>query len=200
MLTMIVGNITAIYQSGFKRMMGYSSIAHAGYLLLGIVSGVGQSGGALLLYTLSYAVATICAFAIFILVSREAGSDRFEAFRHLGQRQPLLAWAMLLAMLSLAGIPPTAGFFGKYFVFAQAFKDYPWLVIIAAVNSIISVFYYFKVVIEMYFVDRNKDSGESRMLIPVSYQLIIAAGVILILAIGLAPGTIMRLVPTAFAF
>jgi NADH-quinone oxidoreductase subunit N len=121
-LTMTVANLTAIYQTDFKRMMAYSSISHAGYLLMGILAiGNAGAGGALLLYLLTYSVATVCAFAAYMAVTEPRLDGSFASFNGLGKTQPILAAVMAISMLSLAGIPPLAGFFGKYFLFAAAF-------------------------------------------------------------------------------
>ncbi|HND89687.1 MAG TPA: NADH-quinone oxidoreductase subunit N, partial [Saprospiraceae bacterium] len=110
-LTMTVANVTALFQQDFKRMMAYSSVSHAGYLLLAILA-IGVNGGdrALLFYTLTYSVATICAFGAYMAVAEPSDDGSFSAFNGLGKRQPLLALVLAISMLSLAGIPPTAGF------------------------------------------------------------------------------------------
>ncbi|MDZ4682379.1 MAG: NADH-quinone oxidoreductase subunit N [Saprospiraceae bacterium] len=192
LLTMSIGNLTALFQTGFKRMLAYSSIAHAGYLLLGILACTRYGGGALLLYTLAYAVATVCAFTVFILVAQEKPEETtgMDAFRGLGRRQPLAAFAMTLAMLSMAGIPPLAGFFGKYFLFAQAFPDYFWLVIAAVVNSAISIVYYFRVITEMYF--KPSDGVEAAPLtLPLAYRFVLVAAILILFAISILPGLIL---------
>ncbi|MCC6462123.1 MAG: NADH-quinone oxidoreductase subunit N, partial [Saprospiraceae bacterium] len=114
-LTMIVANTTAIFQTNFKRMMAYSSVSHAGYLLMAIlVAGQAGAAGAVLYYLLVYSIASVCAFGCFMLVAEQNQNEGFSAFQGLSKKQPLLAAAMAIAVLSLAGIPPTAGFFGKY--------------------------------------------------------------------------------------
>lgn len=189
-LTMILANTTALFQNSFKRMMAYSSISHTGYLMLGLLGMAGMaSSGAILLYTLTYSVATICAFSIFILVSEQSGSDHFAAFEGLGKRNPLLAAVMAVAILSLAGIPPTAGFFGKYFLFAQAFEKYPWLVVIAVLNSAVSIYYYFRVIIAMYFHEPSRES----IVVPVGYRWVMVAGLMLIALLCAVPGVVLAL-------
>jgi len=193
LLTMSIGNLTALFQNGFKRMLAYSSIAHAGYLLLGILACTRYGGGALLLYTLAYAVATVCAFTVFILVAQQKPEETtgLDAFRGLGRRQPLAAFAMTLAMLSMAGIPPLAGFFGKYFLFAQAFPDYSWLVIAAVVNSAISIVYYFRIITEMYF--KPGDGAEAAPLIlPSAYRFVLVAAILILFAVSVLPGLILN--------
>lgn len=185
-LTMTVANTTALFQSNFKRMMAYSSIAHAGYLLLAIlVAGQPGAAGAILFYTLTYSVATICAFACFLLVSEQNQDETFRAFNGLSQKQPLIAAAMAVSVLSLAGIPPTAGFFGKYFLFTTAFEQYPWLIVLAVVNSAVSIYYYFKVIIAMYF---SGEENAYEVHIPWGFRVAIAASLVLIVLLTLMPG------------
>ncbi|MFM9947521.1 MAG: NADH-quinone oxidoreductase subunit N [Saprospiraceae bacterium] len=193
LLTMSIGNLTALFQTGFKRMLAYSSIAHAGYLLLGILACTRYGGGGMLLYTLAYAVATVCAFTVFILVAQQKPEETtgLDAFRGLGRRQPLAAFAMTVALLSMAGIPPLAGFFGKYFLFAQAFSDYSWLVIAAVVNSAISIVYYFRVITEMYF--KSGDGVEAAPLIlPLAYRFVLVVAIFMLFAISVLPGLILN--------
>jgi NADH-quinone oxidoreductase subunit N len=191
-LTMTLANVTALFQTNFKRMMAYSSISHAGYLLLAVLA-IGQAGsaGAMLLYTLSYSIATICAFAVYILVAEQNNDASLDAFNGLSKREPFLAAVMVISMLSLAGIPPTAGFFGKYFLFTAAFERYPWLIGLAVINSAISIYYYFKVIIAMYFV-RNEASPV--VVTPVGFKWVVAGGLVLIALLTLAPGSVYGLI------
>lgn len=191
-LTMTLANLTALFQTDFKRMMAYSSISHAGYLLLAILA-IGTEGAdrALLFYALTYSLATICAFGAYMVVAESSGNGSFAAFNGLSNRQPLFAAALAIAMLSLAGIPPTAGFFGKYFLFTAAFAKYPWLIVLAVVNSAISIYYYFKIIIAMYFT--REETGES-ISIPASIRWTIALGLLLITLLTLVPGTVYGLI------
>jgi NADH-quinone oxidoreductase subunit N len=187
-LTMVLANTTALFQNNFKRMMAYSSISHAGYLLLAILA-AGQAGaaGAILYYTLVYSIATICAFAVFLLVSEQNLDETFNAFNGLSKKQPLLAATMAVAMLTLAGIPPTAGFFGKYFLFTVAFEQYPWLVILAVINAAISIYYYFKVIIAMYF---SSEENAYEVVTPWSIRLSLIIGLILIAFLTIFPASV----------
>ena len=191
-LTMTLANVTAIFQTGFKRMMAYSSISHAGYLLLGILA-IGQAGsaGAILFYTLTYSIATICAFGCYIAVAEPGGNGSFEAFNGLHKRQPFLAAVMVISMLSLAGIPPTAGFFGKYFLFTAAFNEYPWLVVLAVINSAISIFYYFRIIIAMYF---SREDSTLAVPVPMAVRWVVLMGLLLIVLLTLAPGSVYALI------
>ena len=191
-LTMVVGNVTAVYQDRFKRMLAYSSISHTGYLFLGLLAGTPAAGGAVFLYMFAYVVASIGAFSVFQLVSEQTGKDRVDAFNGLAKRKPWLAFAMAVSVLSLAGIPPMAGFFGKYFLFAGALSKWPWLVVIALINSAISIYYYFRVIVAMYFTAADEDAPE--ISVPWAYVAVATICVALALALGVAPGYVMGLV------
>jgi NADH-quinone oxidoreductase subunit N len=151
LLTISIGNLSALKQHSFKRMLAYSSISHAGYMLLAILAIGPNSSKAIFLYASAYSIASITAFAIFIKVKEIVKSDSFEAFNGLGKRNPGMALALTIAMCSLAGIPLTAGFFGKFYIFTNAMaQNYYGLVILAIVNAVIGIWYYFKVIIAMY--------------------------------------------------
>ncbi|MGD0673499.1 MAG: NADH-quinone oxidoreductase subunit N, partial [Candidatus Binatus sp.] len=150
-LTMTGGNLIAVVQTNIKRMLAYSAIAHAGYLLLGMAAGV-RSGPAILYYLLGYAFTNLGAFSVVIALERrgEVG-NQISDFRGLAARQPLLAGAMAIFLLSLAGVPPLAGFVGKFYIFSEALhQGYVGLVIVAVLNSVISAYYYFYVLVAMY--------------------------------------------------
>lgn len=191
-LTMSVANVTAIFQDNFKRMMAYSGISHAGYLLLAILA-IGTAGAdrALLFYTLTYSLATICAFGAYIAVSEQSGDSSFAAFRGLSKKQPILAAILALSMLSLAGIPPLAGFFGKYFLFTAAFAKAPWLIVLAVINSAISIYYYFKIIIAMYF---TREEAEGEIVLPTGIRWAVVLGLLLIAFLTLAPGSVYGLI------
>ncbi len=183
-LTMLVGNFSALNQDSFKRMLAFSGISHAGYLLLAIVSVYNKTDNALFFYSLAYGVASIAAFAVAIVVAANVGSDKFEAFNGLGKRKPLLAAALTIAMLSMAGIPPFAGFFGKYYIFSEAVKaGHLGLVLLAVVNSIIGVYYYFKVIMAMY----TRPSSEVTFTVKPAYGFVIAVCILLSLIAGIYP-------------
>lgn len=191
-LTMTLANTTAIFQQDFKRMMAYSSISHAGYLMLGVLAiGTQGAGNALLFYTLTYSLATICAFGAYIAVAEQGGDGSFSAFNNLGKKQPLLAAVLTLSMLSLAGIPPMAGFFGKYFLFTAAFAKYPWLIVLAVINSAISIYYYFKIIIAMYF---TREAEETEIVLPGIVRWTILLGLVIIALLTIAPGSVYGLI------
>jgi NADH-quinone oxidoreductase subunit N len=150
-LTIIIGNVTAVYQTNFKRMLAYSSIAHAGYMLLAILAMNQYAQGSILFYATAYSVSSLTAFAVLLLVSHVTKNDSIDSFNGLAKKNPLLAFVTVLAMLSLAGIPPMAGFFAKYFIFTAALQQhYVWLVIIAVIGSLVGVFYYFRIIIALF--------------------------------------------------
>jgi NADH-quinone oxidoreductase subunit N len=191
-LTIVVGNVTAVYQDRFKRLLAYSSVSHTGYLFLGLLAGTPDAGGAVFLYLLAYVVATIGAFAVFQLVSEQTGKQEVAVFNGLAKRHPWLAFAMAVSVLSMAGIPPMAGFFGKYFLFAGALADWTWLVVIALLGSAVSIYYYFRVIVAMYFTPAAEDTPE--ISVPWAYALVATVCVALALLLSVAPGYVMGLV------
>ena len=153
--TMTIGNLAALTQTNVKRMLAYSSIAHAGYVLIGVVAaGAGSSRGvtATLIYLLVYSFMQMGAFAVIVLLRRhDVIGDELKDFSGLHLRHPVAAFAMLLFMLSLGGIPPTAGFMGKFWLFSAAIEaGYVWLAVIGVLNSAISLYYYIRIVVFMY--------------------------------------------------
>jgi len=199
LLTMTVGNVVAIAQSNIKRMLAYSSIAHIGYLLIGFVAGRELGISAILLYTLVYALMTLGAFAMVILLCvGEVKGERIDDFTGLAQRSPMAAAAMLIFLLSLAGVPPTAGFVGKLYLFGAAIEGgYIWLAVIAVINSAISLFYYMKVVVAMYM----RDLPPQGLTLSSSRPLRLALLVTLIgtIAIGIYPGPFLDLARASVA-
>lgn len=149
--TMTVGNLAAIVQQNIKRFMAFSAVSQAGYLLLGFLGNAAQGEAAMVFYMLVYAATNLAAFAVVVLVANHTGVERVEAFKGLSRTNPLLALAMMTALFSLAGIPPLAGFVGKFFLFSAASQGgYHWLVAVAAVNSTVSLYYYLRIVKAMY--------------------------------------------------
>jgi NADH-quinone oxidoreductase subunit N len=149
-LTLIYGNFAALPQSNLKRLLAYSSIAHAGYLLIGVVS---VAGVAVAYYLVSYLLMTLLCFAVLIVVGNSAG-DQIEDYAGLSKRSPFLAFAMLIGMISLAGVPFTAGFLGKFFIFDAAIRQHQTLLVVIGVITVGCGFYYYlKVVRAMYWQD-----------------------------------------------
>lgn len=189
-LTITVGNFTALNQDSFKRMLAFSGISHAGYMLLAIVGVYGKTDNALFYYALAYGLSSIAAFAVAIIVSRHAGTDKIEAFNGLGKRKPMLAVALTIAILSMAGIPPFAGFFAKYYIFSEAVKTgHLGLTVVAIINSIVGVYYYFKVILAMY----TKDSDEAHLQVKPAYAFVIIFCVVLTVLIGVFPSSLANM-------
>ncbi len=160
-LTMSLGNLLALVQTNIKRLLAYSSIAQAGYTLIGVVALTETELGlaAVAFYLLMYVLTNILAFTVIIAVSNTTGSDQIADFAGLSRRKPYLALAMVLALLSLGGVPPLAGFFGKFFLFAAAVRaGYVWLAIVGVLNSILALYYYLTVIKVMY-VDPQVDDA-----------------------------------------
>ncbi|MBK7554605.1 MAG: NADH-quinone oxidoreductase subunit N [Flavobacteriales bacterium] len=151
-LTLLIGNLVALRQSHFKRLMAYSSIAHTGFLLMAVLSGDALAGRALFYYTLTYALATVGLFVVFTVAKRAAnGDEHIRIFRGMFKSKPWLAAATLIMLLSLAGIPPTAGFLAKYQVFVLAVQNgYVWSTLFAAVMAVLGIYYYLKVIRETF--------------------------------------------------
>jgi NADH-quinone oxidoreductase subunit N len=172
-------------------MLAFSSISHAGYLLFAIVALGSGSANSVFVYATAYSIASIIAFGSLILVQQQNGSDNFESFNGLAKNNPFLAFVLTVAMLSLAGIPLTAGFMGKFFMFSGALAKYHvWLVIIAVVNAIISIFYYFRVIIAMYF--RSADRTE--LVVPAYYKIVFGLSALVTILIGIYPDFIARFI------
>jgi NADH-quinone oxidoreductase subunit N len=193
-LTMTIGNVVAILQTNVKRMLAYSAIAHAGYILVGIVANGKMGSSAVLFYLVIYTVMNLVAFSVILSLSRIGDSRVFlDDYLGLGRRSPFAAAALALALVSLAGIPLTGGFIGKLCLFSAAIKEgYIGLAIIAVLNSVISVFYYFRLLIYMYMKEPGADTAEPE---PISrlVQAIIGIGGILIVLLGMHPDKILAL-------
>jgi NADH-quinone oxidoreductase subunit N len=190
-ITLFIGNITALYQQSFKRMLAYSSISHAGYLLFAILALGASSANTIFMYATAYSIASIVAFGALILIQQETNSDSFESFNGLGKKNPFLALVLTIAMLSLAGIPLTAGFIGKFFAFNMVVGQFRiGLSIVAVINAIISIFYYFRVIIAMYF------RGAEREQIAVSpyYVFVLGFAALATIVIGVYPQLINGLI------
>ncbi len=189
-LTLAVGNLMALAQTNFKRLLAYSGISHAGYMMLLILSAKDQTAGALFYYSLAYALSTLAAFAIAIPIFKAAKSEEIDSFNGLAKKNPLAAAAMSMAMLGLAGIPPFAGFLGKYYIFTEALhSDYFKTTLVAIFASMIGVYYYFKVIIAMY----GKPENEVKMENSINYQLVLWVCLGLSLFFGLYPAPILNI-------
>jgi NADH-quinone oxidoreductase subunit N len=189
-LTFVIGNITAAVQNNVKRMLAYSSISHAGFLLLAVVAFSALTPKAIFFYTAAYSVASIAAFTVVLNVMQQAGSDAIDNFNGLGKKNPLMAVVLTISLLSLAGIPPTAGFFAKYFVFAASLENHPWLVIIGILSSLVGVYYYFRIIIAMYF---KKAENDNPIVATGAHQALLFIAAVIILVLGLMPDLLLEI-------
>jgi NADH-quinone oxidoreductase subunit N len=191
-LTMTVGNVAAVTQSNIKRMLAYSSIAHAGYLLMGVVAGTTRGVTATLIYLLIYSFMQLGAFAVVVLLRRaDVVGDELKDFSGLYLRNPFAAFAMLLFMLSLGGIPPTAGFMGKFWLFGAAIDSHwYWLAMIGVLNSAISLYYYIRVVVFMYL---KKETMGSEPVAGAPLTVALAVAVVMTIVLGVYPRLLFEL-------
>ena len=188
-LSMTVGNIMALRQANVKRMLAFSGISHAGFMLMTLLS-LSNSAGTLLYYASAYALAGIAAFAVILYVCKENDNEDITNFHGLGKTNPLLAAILTGALLSMAGIPIFSGFFAKLALFSQTINSgYLFLVIVAVVNSIISVGYYFKLILAMYM----KEPNQTRTGIPFVYYSVAIVSIVLNIILGLFPSLVMDL-------
>ncbi len=188
-ISMTVGNVLAIPQTNIKRMLGYSSIAQAGYLMVGLAAmGLSPAGDVMgrsgvIFFLASYALTNLGAFIAIIAISSRLGSDMIEDYSGMGKRSPLIAMALTLCLISLIGMPPAAGFMAKFYIFSAAVQhDLLWLVVIAAINSVISAYYYMRVVKVMWFgkaasAERVPSSGDLRLALFLSCLGVLVLGV-----------------------
>jgi len=188
-ITMTIGNVVAIQQSSIKRMLAYSSVAHAGYILLAMPVMSSDSIYAIMIYFVMYLFMNLGAFFVVIAVKNKTGGETFDDFKGLGWEMPFVGIVMTLFMVSLTGLPPTAGFIGKFYIFASLInggESFYWLVIIGGINSVISLYYYIRVVKVMYF---DGDKNETLLYPPmmISIMLLFTAIPTLILGIYWAP-------------
>jgi NADH-quinone oxidoreductase subunit N len=194
-LSMVLGNLVAIAQTSVRRLLAYSAIAHGGYMLLGIVSHTQQSFDALLYYVVTYALTTIGAFGVVAVVEDKIGGDKLSDFAGLSRRAPVLSFCMLIFMLSLAGIPPLAGFFGKFYLFTSVLYAQPrtlgllWLVILAILTSTVSLYYYLQVLKRIYIAPMPDNAGPIRT--PVVAQVILCLIAIGVVVLGCAPNLLL---------
>ena len=189
--SMIFGNVVAIAQSSIKRMLAYSSIAHAGYILVGVVAANATGANGVLFYLMAYTVMNIGAFGVLAMVENGAGENlHFEDYAGLSAQAPVLSLMMALFMFSLAGVPPFAGFFGKYYVFAGAIQaGYTWLAIVGVLMSVVSAYYYLRLVVMMYFTAAS--ASPRRVGKSSAGLLALGIAVAALVYLGLFPSTII---------
>mgnify|MGYP005839005649 CR=1 FL=1 len=191
-LTMFVGNLLAIRQQNLKRMLAYSSIAHAGYLLIGVVAAGSQPGWglpAVLFYLVAYLLMNLGVFALLLMVARTRGTEEISGFAGLAQGAPFAAATMLVLLLSLTGIPPTGGFVGKFYLFAAAIESrtWWWLALVGIINSAISLYYYMNIARLMYFGQPAPELSQR----PAGLSFVVWVALIGTLALGLLPEPLM---------
>jgi NADH-quinone oxidoreductase subunit N len=191
-LSMIVGNIFAISQISIKRMLAYSSIAHAGYILVGIVAANQTGTTGVLFYLMAYTMMNVGAFGVLsILESQDGQNLTFDDYAGLSAKRPFLAGLMAVFMFSLAGVPPFAGFFGKYYVFVGAVEGgYTWLAILGVVMSVISVYFYLRLVVVMYFKDQVSVIDEP---VPAAGFLALVLSALVLLGLGIYPSILLNI-------
>ena len=205
--TLALGNLVAIVQTNIKRMLAYSSIAHAGYALIGVVVAGGHSGegastgfASVLLYIAIYSFMTLGAFALIGMLRKEGQeSEQIEDYAGLAKREPLAAFFMLVFMVSLAGIPPTAGFIGKFYIFMAAVNGgMTWLAIVAVIFAAISAFYYLRVVMVMYMREAEGSvATHSRLETSPALSLVLACALAGVVLLGLFPNGLWSLASQA---
>lgn len=190
-LTLIVPNLIAAVQDNVKRMLAYSSVGHVGYILLAFIAQPESSSSTIFYYLTAYSVASITSFAVLLQIEKQNSGTDIQQFNGLFKRNPFLAVALTIALLSLAGIPPLAGFFGKYMVFVQALNTGMLsLTILAIVTSLIGAYYYFKVIIAMFL----QEPADVAISVPVSHLVLIAILVAVMFALAIFPDFVLSLI------
>jgi NADH-quinone oxidoreductase subunit N len=189
-LSLLIGNVIAIAQTNIKRMLAYSAISHVGFLLLGVLAGDAQGYAAAVFYTLVYALTAAGAFGMVVALSRKGvEADQLMDFKGLGERSPWLAFLMLLLMFSMAGVPPTVGFYAKLMVLKAAIgADLIWLAVYAILFAIVGAYYYLRVVKLMYF-DAPDDASSPA--VPAGVRVCLSGNGLLMLGLGVLPGGLM---------
>jgi NADH-quinone oxidoreductase subunit N len=191
--TMFFGNLTALSQNNLKRLLAYSSIAHAGYMLTGLLSAPGQAQQSILYYFATYAFMNLGAFTVVAWLERTAGIHEISQYQSMAYTRPYLAVLMTLFLVSLGGLPPTAGFFGKFYLFRAVLEqNHIWIVVLAVINSAISFYYYLRVVIAMFTPEKEAVAAPAgRVSLPVF--VVLALTVIGSLWLGLFPEVFLNL-------
>jgi NADH-quinone oxidoreductase subunit N len=202
-LSMLLGNLVAIRQTSLRRLLAYSAIAHAGYMLLAILAHTPQSLAALLYYVLTYALATLGTFAILSLVEEQRGTDHLSNFVGLSKHSPTLAFALAIFILSLAGIPPLAGFFAKFYLFSTVLTstanhtDLLWLIILAIAMSAVSLYYYLRILKRVYITPTDAATNTTPIHPPALTHILILALAAATILLGCFPNLILTHIQSA---
>lgn len=198
--TLIISNVTAVYQKSFKRMMAFSSISHAGYMLIPVLSKTSDAAASILFYSLTYTIATVVAFGVMIIVSEQTQhinseeKENYTIFNGLYKRNSSLAVCLSIAMLSLAGIPLTGGFWGKFFAFGSAIdRKMIWILIYAVLASAVGIYYYFKPIIHSFLKEADSENNSGEILVPTLYKFTIWGGTIALVVLGLFPNIVKNI-------
>jgi NADH-quinone oxidoreductase subunit N len=191
-LTMTLGNLVAVWQNNLKRLLAYSSIAHAGYMLMGVVVLSDKGVAAVLIYFIVYLFMNLGAFYAVMLVANKTGSEDIDSYKGLGTRSPLLSVALVIFFISLAGLPPTAGFIGKLYLFAALLDArWIWLAVVGGLNSVVSLYYYVRVVRNIFL--RDPEGSAEPIQVPVPQVVVLFLLLIPTLLFGLYFGPIVEL-------
>lgn len=199
--SMLLGNLVAIRQSSLRRLLAYSAIAHAGYMLLAIMAHTQQSLAALLYYVVTYALATLGAFGVIAVVEQQTGDDQLSSFDGLSRQAPVLAFCLAIFILSLAGIPPLAGFFAKFYLFVTVLNAAPgsmgllWLIVLAIVMSAVSLYYYLRVLKRVYVAPPA--AGAAAIRTPFLSQALLLLLAFAVVLFGCAPQLLLRWIEAA---
>jgi NADH-quinone oxidoreductase subunit N len=190
---MLFGSIVAIAQTDIKRMLAYSSISHAGYILIGLAAGTPSGVAGVVFYLAVYTFMNLAAFGIISLIEGENDTNlSIDSYAGLGSRKPVIAAMLAIIMFSLAGIPPLAGFFAKYYVFIAAIKsNLTWLAILGIISSVISVYFYLRIVVLMYFRESEHEIMPTKSF---SGMLGVVISVLLVILLGILPGSLLDLI------
>lgn len=196
--SMVLGNVVAVAQTNFKRMLAYSTISHVGFILLGVLAGTAAGYAAAMFYTIVYAMMSAGAFAVMILLSRDGvEADKIDDFKGLARRSPWYALMMLMVMFSLAGIPAFVGFFAKWQVIAAAIDaGFVWLAVLAVMTAVIGAFYYLRIVKLMYF---DEPDSSAPIEAPIDFRAVLTVNGLAMLGLGIFSGGLIGVCVRAFS-
>ena len=200
-LSMLIGSIIAISQTNLKRMLAYSSISHAGYMLIGLAAGNTYSIAGVIFYLIIYTFMNLGAFGVISIIEGENDSHTdLNSYAGLNSKNPILAGFMAMFMFALAGIPPLAGFFGKYYVFVGAIEAHlTWLAILGVLSSVISVYFYIRVVVYMYFRDADPSASFTIETSSFSLTAVVICG-LFIIVFGIVPDLLLNVITAVLKF